>query len=77
MSALIRKEVPLRFPAWDIYFIESHQFECEKGKIRWILMVPSLKGLCSGIPIPLFASDLTSPTGRTLRRIYEKGFICH
>jgi hypothetical protein len=77
MSALIRKEVPLGFASRDIYFIESDQFECEKGKIPWILMVSSLKGFGSGIPIPLLAGDLASPAGRTLRCIYEKGFICH
>jgi hypothetical protein len=77
MSTLISEEVPFGFPSRDFYFIEPHQFECEKGKIRWILMVSSLKGLGSRIPIPLFAGDLTPPAGRTLRCIYEKGFICH
>jgi hypothetical protein len=66
MSALIRKEVPLGFPSWDIYFIESHQFECEKGKIRWILMGPSLNGLGSRVPVPLFTGDLASSAGCTL-----------
>jgi hypothetical protein len=77
VPALIRKEIPLRFPSWDFDFIEPHQFECEKGKIRWILMGSSLKGLGSRISVPLFTGDLASPAGCTLGRIYEKGFICH
>jgi hypothetical protein len=77
MSALIGEEVPLRFPSWDFYFIEPYQFECEKGKIRWVLMISSLNGLGSRIPVPLLTSDLTPPTGCAFGRIYEKGFICH
>jgi hypothetical protein len=64
-------------PSRDFHFIESYQFKCEETKIRWILMVSSLNGLRSWIPVPLFAGDLTSPTGGAFRRIYEKGFICH
>jgi hypothetical protein len=77
MSALIREKVPFRFPSRDFYFIEPHQFECEKGKIRWILMISSLNGPGSRVPIPLFTRDLASPAGCTFGRIYEKGFICH
>jgi hypothetical protein len=75
VPALIREEVPLGFASWNFYFAKPHQFEREKGKIPWILMSPSLKGFGPWIPIPLFTGDLTSTAGRTLRRIYEKGFI--
>jgi hypothetical protein len=77
MSALISKEVPSGFPSWDFYFTEPHQFVCKKGEISRVLMASSLVRFGSWILIPLFARDLTSPACRTLRRIYEKGFICH
>jgi hypothetical protein len=40
-------------------------------------MVSSLDCFCSRVLIPLFTGDLTAPTGRALRSIYEKRFICH
>jgi hypothetical protein len=40
-------------------------------------MISPLNGPGSRIPIPLFTGDLASSAGCTLRRIYEKGFICH
>ena len=77
MPALISEEVPFGFSPWDFHFIESYQFKCEEGKIRWVLVGSTLKGFRPRISIPLLAGDLTSPTGRAFGRIYEKGFVCH
>jgi hypothetical protein len=77
VPALIREEVPLRFSSRDLELTKANQFECEKGKIRRVLMGPSLKGFGSRVPVPLFTGDLASSAGCTLRCIYEKGFICH
>jgi hypothetical protein len=77
MSTLVSEEVPFGFPSWDLYFAEPHQFVCKEGEISRVLMASALDRFGCRILIPLFARDLTSPACRTLRRIYEKGFICH
>jgi hypothetical protein len=77
MPALISKEIPFGFLSRDFRFTEPHQFIGEEVQIRGILVASALCGLRSWISIPLFTGDLTSPASRTLRCIYEKGFICH
>jgi hypothetical protein len=77
MPALISKEIPFGFPSRDFRFTEPHQFVCKKGEVSRVLMASALDRFGSWILIPLFTCDLTSPASRTLRCIYEKGFICH
>jgi hypothetical protein len=77
MSALVWEKIPFWLSACNLHLIEPHQFKCRGREISWILVISSLEGFGSGIFIPLFASDLTSPASCAFRCIYEKGFVCH
>jgi hypothetical protein len=76
VPALIREEVPFGVSTF-LKLTEPHQFIGEEAEICGVLMASALESLGSRISIPLFAGDLTPPTCRAFRRIYEKGFICH
>jgi hypothetical protein len=76
VSALIRKEVPLRIPIL-FELAEPHQLKCEKAQVPRVLMTSGLEGFGPRILIPLLAGDLASPAGCAFGRIDEKRFIRH
>jgi hypothetical protein len=72
VPALVREEIPFGFSSWDFHLIESDQFKCCSGKVRWILMISSLVGFGSRILVPLLAGNLTSSACCAFCCIYEK-----